>query len=195
MPRPEFKSYTLFALSYNEYLRSLLQCKTNEEACLIVIACEYGLRRDDIVALELANIDFKNKRISFSEHKKGGRILTRPLSDAVISDLQKHINTLPNRTKYLFPSPYKNSKTGHKSGSWAWRTLQDLCSRADIPAPNGRKNRPFHSLRGTCYKLRRNRDKWTAEQCAAWLGDTITTAMKHYGAVSDAELDDLVRGA
>ena len=189
-----FKSYTQYALSHNDYQKILLQCKTNEETCLIVIGCEYGLRRDDIIALEIANINLREKRFSFTEQKKQGRIVTRPLTDAVISDLTKHINTLPKNSKFLFPSPYSHSKTGHKSGMWAWRTLQDLCSRADIPPPAGRKDRPFHSLRGTCYKLRRNRDKWTAEQCAAWLGDTIGTAMKHYGAVSDGELEDLVRG-
>lgn len=188
-----FTSYTKYALSYSDYMKIMLKCRTLEQTCLIGIACEYGLRRDDIIAIEIANINLPEKRMIFKEQKKN-RMVSRPLSDIIVSDLTRYINSLPKNTRFLFPAKRKTSKTGHMSGMEAWRTLQELCIQADIPMPSDRKDRPFHALRGTCYKLKRNRDKWTAEQVAAWLGDTIGTAMKHYGAVTDSELDDLVRG-
>ena len=187
-----FKSYTEFALTNNEYMRLMLACSTTAETCLIGLAVELGLRREDVVGLEINNIDFDNKRIVFLERKKN-RLRTMPLPDVQLQDIRKHLNTLRKGERFLFPAARKDSKTGHMSGMEAWRTLQYLCLVADIPAPPGRKGRPFHSLRGTCYKLRQNRDKWTVEQAAAWLGDTAAVAMTHYGKTTDAELETLIR--
>jgi integrase len=152
-----------------------------------------GLRRDDVVALEVSNIDIQGKTITFFEKKKS-RLRRLPLPDVIVQDIEKHLNTFKKIPKFLFPAR-RPSKTGHMSGMEAWRTLQELCLQADIPDPVDRKDRPFHALRGTCYKLKQNRDRWTIEQAAAWLGDTPETAMKHYGKTTEAELETLVRAA
>ena len=188
-----FDSYTKYAFSLPHYQKAMMACRTTEETCLIGLACEMGIRRDDIVAVETANIDLTNKRLTFVEHKKK-RIRTMALPDQQVQDIVKHLNTFKKIPPFLFPAKRRSSKTGHMSGMEAWRTLQEICKRADIPMPPGRKDRPFHSLRGTCYKLKQNRDKWTVEQAAAWLGDTPETAMRHYGKTTDAELETLVRG-
>lgn len=187
-----FDSYTKYALSYHQYMKIMMVCRTTEQTCLIGLACELGLRRDDLVALEVTNIDIQNKRLTFFESKKN-RIKMLPIPDQQVQDITKHLNTFKKPPKYLFPAK-RTSKTGHMSGMEAWRILQELCLQADVPEPVGRKHRPFHALRGTCYKLKQNRDKWTIEQAAAWLGDTPETAMKHYGKTTDAELETLVRG-
>ena len=192
MPHSPFVSYTQYSLTYTEYLKLMLACRTTEQTCLIGLACELGLRRDDLVAIETANIDLTNKKLTFYESKKK-RIRSLPLPDAQVQDIIKHLNTFKKAPRFLFPAK-RTSKTGHMSGMEAWRTLQELCLQANIPEPPGRKDRPFHSLRGTCYKLKQNRDRWTIEQAAAWLGDTPATAMKHYGKTTDAELETLVRG-
>lgn len=188
----QYDSYTKYALSHHQYMQLMMACKTTEQTCLIGIACELGLRRDDIVSIEVSNIDIQNKKLTFCEHKKR-RMRVLPLPDQQVQDIIKHLNTYKKPPKFLFPAK-RTSKTGHMSGMEAWRTLQELCLDADIPAPPDRKDRPFHALRGTCYKLKQNRDKWTIEQAAAWLGDTPATAMKHYGKTTDAELETLVRG-
>ena len=190
-PRRSFQSYTRYALTYQQYLKLQLVCRTTEQTCLIGLAVELGLRREDLVALEVSNINIENKKLFFQEHKKK-RVRQLPIPDQQISDITKHLNTFKKAPKYLFPAKRK-SKTGHMSGMEAWRTLQELCIEANIDPPPGRKDRPFHSLRGTCYKLKQNRDKWTVEQAAAWLGDTPETAMRHYGKTTDAELEQLVR--
>jgi len=191
--RTSFNSYTKYALSNNQYLKLMLRCRTTEQTCLIGIACEMGLRRDDVVALEVSNIDIQGKTITFFEKKKS-RLRRLPLPDVIVQDIEKHLNTFKKIPKFLFPAR-RPSKTGHMSGMEAWRTLQELCLQADIPDPVDRKDRPFHALRGTCYKLKQNRDRWTIEQAAAWLGDTPETAMKHYGKTTEAELETLVRAA
>jgi integrase len=188
-----FDSYTKYALSYNQYMKILLKCRTTEQTCLISVACELGLRREDVVSLETANIDLGGKWITFLEHKKG-LMRTLPLPDQLVQDIDKHLNTFQKKPKFLFPAKRCDSKSGHMSGMEAWRTLQELCLQADMPEPVDRKDRPFHALRGTCYKLKQNRDKWTVEQAAAWLGDTPETAMRHYGKTTVSELETLVRG-
>ena len=174
-------------------MKILLKCRTNEQTCLIAVACEMGLRREDVVAIETANIDLEGKRLTFYEHKKK-QMRMLPMPDSLVLDITKHMSTYKKMPKFLFPAKRSDSKTGHMSGMEAWRTLQELCLQADIPDPVDRKDRPFHALRGTCYKLKQNRDKWTVEQAAAWLGDTPETAMKHYGKTTVAELETLVRG-
>ena len=191
--KAQFDSYTKYALSHNQYMKLMLACKTTSETCLIGLAIELGLRRDDLVSIEVANIDIDHKWLTFYEKKKD-RIRRLPIPDQQVADIVRHLNTFKKRPKFLFPSRRADSKSGHISGMEAWRTLQDLCLAADIPAPPGRKDRPFHSLRGTCYKLKQNRDKWSVEQAAAWLGDAPETAMKHYGKTTDSELEALVRG-
>lgn len=187
-----YNSYTRYALSFTEYMKLMLKCRTTEQTCLIGLACELGLRREDLVAIEVANINLESKRITFLEKKKG-RMRMLPLPDAQVQDIVKHLNTFKKMPRFLFPAK-RTSKTGHMSGMEAWRTLQELCLEAEIDPPADRKDRPFHSLRGTCYKLKQNRDKWTVEQAAAWLGDSPTTAMKHYGKTTDSELETLIRG-
>ena len=190
--RKSFSSYTRYALTYTQYLKLMLACRTTEQTCLIGLAVELGLRRDDLVAIEVANIDLKNKKIIFHERKK--KLMRQlPVPDQQIADIIKHLNTFKKPPRFLFPAK-RTSKTGHMSGMQAWRTLQELCLEADIDPPPDRKDRPFHSLRGTCYKLKQNRDKWTVEQAAAWLGDEPETAMRHYGKTTDAELEQLIRG-
>ena len=186
------ESYTKYALSQAYYIRLLLACRTTEQTCLIGIACEMGLRRDDIIAIEVLNIDKTNKQLTFMEHKKG-RMRAMPIPDQQFQDITKHLNTFKKEPKFLFPAKRNDSKTGHMSGMEAWRILQALLKQADIPAPVDRKDRPFHALRGTCYKLRQNRDKWTVNQAAAWLGDSPQTAIMHYGKTTDAELETLIR--
>jgi len=179
-------------MSYNQYMKLMLACRTTEQTCLIGLACELGLRREDVVAVEVANIDTVNKRLTFYEAKKR-RMRMLPLPDTQVHDIIKHLNTYKKSPRFLFPAKKRSSKSGHMSGMEAWRILQELCIQADIPMPPDRKDRPFHSLRGTCYKLKQNRDKWSVEQAAAWLGDTPETAMRHYGKTTDSELETLVR--
>ena len=179
--KPAFESYTKYALSRKEYQLLLSKCNQFEDEAMLRIAVELGLRRYDLSRIEISNIDLDNMKLIFYEHKKD-RNRTLPLSPEVVSFLRKYLSTLPKSQKHLFS--WGKSEHGD---STAWRRLNRLCDRAGIP------QRPFHALRGTCYKFRKA-EGWTIEQAAYLLGDDVRTAMLHYGKATDSEIAELIQG-
>jgi len=139
-----------------------------------------GLRRTDMANIEIGNIDFLNHRITYYEEKKDS-MHTAPLTQELEICLQKHINAGGKR-KHLFENP---------SGSTMYRRFQEILRDAGI-RPVGRDARPFHALRGTCYKYWQ-RKGMPVEQIAELLGDTVETAMKHYGKATITEIETTMR--
>lgn len=174
-----FESYTKYALSRKEYQLLLSTCNRFEDEVMLRIAVDLGLRRYDLSKIEIANIDLENKKLIFHEQKKNrNRIL--PIPGDLVALLRKYLATLPRNQKYLFS--WGRSKHGD---STAWRRLNALCDRA------GLEQRPFHALRGTCYKFRKA-EGWSIEQAAYLLGDDVRTAMLHYGKATDSEIAELM---
>ena len=177
-----FESYTRYALSETEIKRSLDVCNTTERECIMKLGYTLGLRRDDMAHIEIANIDFVNHRLTYFEEKKDHNH-TVPITQELEICLQKHINAGKKR-KFLFERP---------SGSTMYRRFQDILDNAGIKLES-RKTRPFHALRGTCYKYWQRRGM-PVEQIAALLDDTVETAMKHYGKATQSEIEDTMRKA
>jgi integrase len=178
--KPAFESYTKYALSRKEYQLLLSTCNRFEDEVMLRIAVELGLRRYDLSRIEIANIDLDNMKLIFYEEKKN-RNRTLPLSRETCTLLRKYLATLPKNQKYLFS--WGKSEHGD---STAWRRLNSLCERAGI------ERRPFHALRGTCYKFRKA-EGWSIEQAAYLLGDDVRTAMLHYGKATDSEIAELMQ--
>jgi len=178
-----FDSYTKYALTDQEIQRCLQKCDTTEKECIIKIGTTLGLRREDMAQLEILNIDFTNHQVQYFEKKKD-RIRRVPMTTDLELCLQKHINASENR-KFLFK---------RASGSTMYRRFQEILDATGIKMDNGRTTRPFHALRGTCYKYWQ-RKGMPVEQIAELLGDTLETAMKHYGKATLRELDHTMRGA
>jgi len=175
-----FESYTKHALSNIDYKKLLQVCNKKEDQLLLQIAVEVGLRRLDISKILISNIDLPNKKITFHEHKKN-RDRTLPMPNALAQEIGMYLQTVPKEQKYLFG--WGKSEFGDYT---AYRRFNALCRQAGIP------ERPFHALRGTCYKFKKDAG-WSVEQAAYLLGDTIQVAMEHYGAPTDAEIEKLVR--
>lgn len=176
--KKEFKSYTSRALSETEYQALLNACDRYEDTALLYIGVRFGLRRDDAVHINTADVDTASGKIRFYEKKKK-RIRELPIPSDILPFFKQYMSHLPKNQKTLFS--YKDDKS-------AYNRLQKLCVRAGIKTPF-----PFHTLRGSCYKFLRNKYKWTLEQASAWLGDSVSVAALHYGAVSEGELADLVK--
>jgi len=176
-----FDSYTKYALSETEIKRCLEVCNTTEKECIIKLGYTLGPRRTDMANMEIANIDFINHKITYHEEKKD-RMLTVPMTTELELCLQKHMNA-GKRRKFLFENP---------SGSTMYRRFQEILGDAGIK-PVGREARPFHALRGTCYKYWQ-RKGMPVEQIAELLGDTLETAMKHYGKATLSEIEATMRG-
>ena len=170
-----FRSYTVFALSDTDIKRCLEVCNTTERECIIRLGYTYGIRRDDFAKLTISGFDFDNNILTYYEEKKD-RFKKVPLTPEVKIAIQKHINGTKRKT--LFERP---------SGSTIYRRFQEILKDAGIL--KGDETRPFHALRGTCYKYWQ-RKGMPVEQIAELLGDTINTAMKHYGKATLNELSD-----
>lgn len=180
-PKKEFDSYTKYAFSTSEIQRLLAACVDQNDRVMILLGYRNGYRRDDLAKLEINNVDFKNSQITYYEHKKN-QIRVMPIEPDVMQEIRILINGSPKR-KYLF---------SWSNGVTCWRHLQDLCAIAGIPVPPTRQGRPFHSLRGTCVKMRQAQG-WTVNQVAALIGDKIDTVMLHYATTTPAELANLMQ--
>lgn len=144
-----------------------------EHELLIKLAVATGIRRDDIVGIRIADIDFQERKIKFYEHKKR-RIKDVFVNDEMILLITKHLNTLPKGREMLFSI----------KGRQAYNILQKYCDLSGI----GR--RPFHALRATCIKFCQIAG-WTPEQAARHVGDKLETIQEHYTVPSESELKEL----
>lgn len=178
MVKRKFNSYTARALSEAEYQALLNACERYEDTALLYLGVRFGLRRFDIVTVNIADIDLVNGKLWFYEKKKN-RIRELPIPSDILPWFKQYLDHLPKSQKTLFS--YHDDKT-------VYNRLHDLCIKSGIRTPY-----PVHALRGTCYKRLRNVYKWNLEAAAAWLGDTIEVAALHYGTVSEGELADLVK--
>jgi integrase len=186
----ERQSYTTGekALTRKQAESVLMAADSYEEKLLILIGLTLGLRRDDLVALEIQNIDVKSGVLSYHEKKKGGRIKTVPLSDRLAHELELYLKThTKSDQKYLFPPRQETHNCGHLSSKTAYNIFNDLCEKVNIPTPI-----PIHAMRSTCIKLKQE-EGWTIEQVAALIGDTVETVQEHYSTPSAGQLSQLMK--
>lgn len=160
-------------------IKKLFDYITNfEDLVLIEVAVNLGLRRGDVVAIKIKNINTERKTLSYFEQKKQC-IRTVPVPQQLIKNIQMLIKI--NKTKksnYLFPARYG---TGHLSSKQAYNIFQMYLKKAELPPT------PFHALRATCVKLYQKRG-WTEAETAKLLGDSIRIIHEHYQTPSDEEL-------
>ena len=149
-----------------------------EEKTLLALAISTGIRREDIVALEIKDIDLERGEIKFWEAKKK-RTWMVWISGETRVLVHSHVNTLPRGVKWLFPS--RPHPERHISGRTAYNILQRWLKVANIGS------RPFHALRSTCIKICQKRG-WTPEQVMALTGDTWRTIQLHYATPTTQEM-------
>jgi integrase len=163
-----------YALTPTEYDRLLEACSSIEDETLIKFTVATGLRRADVVRVELQNLDTDSGKVTFSEKKKGGRIRTIYVGPKLRQLLNKYLKTIPKNQKMLFGFSERT----------AYNKLQRLCDIASIP------KRPFHALRATCMK-RCQRAGWTPEQVVDLTGDTLRVIQEHYATPSSSEMQEV----
>jgi len=152
---------------------------------LFQLACVGGLRREDIVQIKKADLDFEKQAVTYFESKKN-RTRTIYIPITVMNTLQMICNA-NKKEPYLFPgnSGKKINGRRHMSGRTAWNLFDGYLRKA------GLEPRPFHSLRSTCIKLCQKRG-WSIEQTAELVGDTIATIQEHYLTPSEEEMREAV---
>jgi len=182
MPKKDIKNNELSvsrhkkeSLTFEELQRVIAVCESLEDKALIELAVTTGIRREDIVAIELSNIDLERRTLTFWEEKKD-RWWNVALEPEVVQTLQMFINQNPNR-KLLFKF----------SGRTAYNKFQALLKKAGIT-----KHLPFHALRRSFIRLskRMGRDiRFVMDQT----GDTARVIIEEYEGYDVDELAEMTQ--
>ena len=166
------------------------------DRALITLGIATGIRRDDIVNIEIANIDLTHARLSFWEEKKD-RDWAVPLESNLIVLLKTYINTLEKGTKYLFPK--KGDGRQHIDGKTAYNALHKYLVKAHIIKDEEGANFPFHGLRHTFVNLSHAAGRDIKFICQV-TGDTEQTIQRVYRHLTFGQLQEqadskpLIRG-
>lgn len=156
------------------------------DKALIELAIATGIRRNDIVAIKLADVNLETGRLRFQENKKNRIWEIRIPSQRAISTLRQHINASRQST-WLFPSPKLGKfEKSHISDRQAYDILNEGLSRCKL------QGIPFHALRATCVKQCLNAG-WSWEAISELTGDLISTLQYHYATPSQGEMDLLAK--
>lgn len=162
------------SLSITEYERIMEVIDNIQDELLIKMAVTTGIRREDICAIKINNINLENGTLTYYESKRR-RTRTIYLQPSIVLLIKKFLKTIKKRDE-LF------SYTGRT----AYRHLNKFCQIAGIP------ERPFHALRATCVKFCQMKG-WTPEQVSELTGDSIRTIQEHYATPSDTEMKEVIR--
>ena len=164
------------SLTFEEVQQLIDVCETLEEKALIEIAVATGIRRSDIVKIEINRIDIQNHRVIFWEEKKD-RLWTVSLPPELVQTLKMYIRSCHKDQRYLFEF----------SGRTAYNKLQMILMRTNI-----RKHIPFHALRRTYIRLskRMGRDtRFVMDQT----GDTARVILEEYEGYTTDEMVEMMR--
>lgn len=173
------------ALTYTQVQQLLSVVDTVEADALLQLVLATGIRREDIVGIEMPNINITAGTIKFWEAKKRREWVVW-ISGSPLMALHKHINAnvTPIGSKWLFPSPRR--KDEHMTGRHAYDMLQEYLCKAKLPP------RPFHALRGTFVKLAQKQG-WTRDEVMRQTGDSWRVISEHYALPSDEQMAEIVR--
>lgn len=163
-----------FALTRAEYDKLLAVIDDIEDELMLRLAVSTGLRREDLFAIKVADIDLEHAKLTFNESKKR-RSRTIDLEDAVVLLIKKYLKTIVRRER-LFSYV----------GRTGYNRFNRYCEKAGIPT------RPFHSLRATCVKFCQQAG-WKPEEVAKLTGDTIEVIQLHYSTPSADEMAEVAK--
>lgn len=161
------------SLTLEEQDRLLNVIDTYEDLALFKLVLNTGIRREDIVGIELGNVDLDAGKITFYEHKKR-RWWTVPIANSILPDLVRYINSLPKGEKKLF----------NFTGRTAYNRLQQYIKKAKI-----NKHLAFHDLRRTFVKSAK-RKGLSPKAVSQITGDRLDTVEEYYANLDMSELKE-----
>lgn len=173
------------ALTPSEVDRLLATVGDARDLALLSLAIVTGMRREDLVAVKVADYNRERVTLSYSEGKKRRIRADVPLDPKAATRLDLYLRARGRESVWIFPSDLPSSRN-HLSSRSAWNILNRWCARAGLPP------RPFHSLRATCYKLAKSRG-WPVELAAWIIGDSIRVAQEYYGVATPGEVSAMIR--
>ena len=175
------------SLTFENVRKLLSVIDSVRDEALFTITLDIGARRDDIVNLKITDIDFNEQSLNYFQKKKGYYHKAN-LESRTMTIIEKYLKTRKDDKVWLFPSTYKNNKSGHLSGRMAYKLFHNYLLKAEIIQEN--ENKPFHSLRSTCIKLKQKAG-WTPLQTAEHIDDTLRVIENHYSTPTFEEMKKL----
>jgi integrase len=164
-------------LTRDEYNKLLLVCDDQQDKLLLMLCVSLGFRRSDVVNIQINNLNFNAKTITYNEKKKHNRIRVVPMSPKLENELKIFINL-------------SNKKISDKLFSFgerqSLRRFNSLCDKAKIP------RRPINCLRATCCKFYLESGA-NLNQISAIVGDLPSTIAMHYITPSILELQSEIK--
>ena len=167
--RRHFESLTL-----EEVQRLISVTDRIEIRALFELALTTGLRRGDIVDIDLARVDLDKGHVDFWEAKKkrNWRVF---LEADVVTTLRMYVRTIPRGQRKLFKY----------SGRTAYNYLQTYLKLAGI-----KKKLRFHDTRTTFIRLSRIMGR-SVKYVMQQTGDSAEVILEHYDWLSDEEMHDV----
>jgi integrase len=165
------KVYRSNSLTIEEQDKLVSLTESFEDLALFKLVLNTGIRREDIVGIELSNVFLDERKITFWENKKR-RFWNVPLSVDVTNELRRYINTLPKGQRKLFTF----------TGRTAYNKLQHYLKKAGITKPLA-----FHDLRRTYMKTAKKRGI-PSKVVSQVTGDKVSTIEEFYENFTHEEL-------
>ncbi len=109
----------------------------------VLLAVTTGLRRGDIEALRIGDINFEQNTIA-TKNRKASKSMERPVPEAMMTDLSNYVATLPDGQEGLFSDTFTSKK---------WNFIREGAGLPDLK---------FHDLRKTFASLLAQRGVSTA---------------------------------
>jgi len=145
-----------------------------------------GLRRHELVALDIRDIDFERKRVTVREGKGGKTRVVPIIDDEFLSDLKHLIGPRTNGPVF--------SASGHQAMSLRLvnHIVQRVGERASVTNPNPtREHLNPHIFRHSIARFLKSKG-FSAEWIQNFLGhQSYQTTMDMYGTISIDEMQDI----
>ena len=165
------KAYRSNSLTLSEQ-ELLLNVVTNyQDLVLFKLALTTGIRREDIVGIELQGVNLEDDTLTFWEAKKK-RFWTVPIHPEAKLEVQRYLKTIPKGQKKLFTF----------CGKTAYNHLQYYLKKAGITKPIS-----FHDLRRSFVKTARKKGL-SPKAVSQITGDSLHTIEEYY---SNLDMDEL----
>jgi len=163
-----------WALSREQVIRLLSVIDDARNEVLIRLALDLGIRRIDIVAIELKNINFKTNELTYYQKKKR-KILVRRMETMTATSIKKYLKKRKEKSVYLFPGVQK--KKNHLADRQAYNIFHKYLLKAKIISDIN-ESYPFHSLRATCINLKLEAYEAAIEQGRIKISDIVSVVAK-----------------
>lgn len=153
---------------------------------MTILSCELGFRKGEVIHLEWAEIDRKNRRVNLSEDKvKDGEDRTIVLSDAALAILDMIPAHADARWVFSNPKWSRDRKAPpgtapyHKATIYSW--LVKARNMAGITGPKGQKVW-FHSFRKSwaTFMMEQGMEPEMIREQGGWSSEAIARIYKQY---------------